>query len=91
MTALEPTWPKDRRVILRHLPGSERWDVRLFGAHARLKRQVETVPENWNLSTVAGPRDLNGLDYWGGGPSPRILRRSSATLPFTTHSPQAWS
>lgn len=64
MTALEPTWPKDRRVILRHLPNNDRWDVRLFGAHARLKRQVETVPENWNLSTVAGPRDLNGLDYW---------------------------
>lgn len=60
----EPVWPKNIWAITRHLPGAEQWDVRIFGPHARLVRQVEVIPSNWSLHTVAGPRDLAQLDFW---------------------------
>lgn len=60
----EPVWPKNLWAIRRHLPGTDQWDVRIFGPHARLVRQVEDVPKNWFLHAVAGPRDLGQLDFW---------------------------
>lgn len=64
IVAAEPAWPKDPRIILRHLPRHERADVRIFGPHARLVRQVGAAPQSWTLHSVAGPRDLAELDVW---------------------------